>query len=64
MIACKSYWFILKNRGKDVIVLRRRAEPMLVLPSDSYSELGEILVDARGLSSCSFLHCLLTTSDY
>jgi len=62
MIACKSCWLMLKDRSKDVIMLRERAEPILVLSSDSYSELHEILIDVRGPSSCSSLHYLLTTS--
>ena len=53
---------MLEDRDKDVVMLRERAEPMLVSPSNLYFKLDEISVDARGPSFCSFLHCLLTTS--
>ena len=45
----------------DENVYRGRAELVLVSPSDSYSELESISVGASGPSSCSTLHCLLTT---
>jgi len=46
---------IYKSNGK---------KPVLVLLSDSYLELGAILVSASKSSSCHILHYLLTTFSY
>jgi len=45
--------------GEDVY--KGRVEPVLVSPSDSYSELESISVDISELFSYSILHHLLTT---
>ena len=52
-------------RGED-IYRDNEKEPVLALLSNMYSELKAISVSASGLSSCSILHCLLTTltTDY
>jgi len=46
---------MLKDKDKGIVVLRGRAEPILVLPSDSYSELDEISVGVSRPSSCPLL---------
>ena len=43
---------MLKDKGKGVVGLRGRAEPILVLLSDSYSD-DEISVSNSRSSSCS-----------
>jgi len=43
---------MLKDRDKGVVVLRERAELVLVSPSDSYSELDKISVSDSRSSSC------------
>jgi len=47
----------------DNVYIGSREEVVLALLSDSYSELDTISVGASGSSSCSILHCLLTTFD-
>ena len=55
---------MLKDKGEGVVVLRGRVESMLVLPSDLYSELDEILVSDSRSSFCPTYTFLLTTIDY
>ena len=47
--------------GEDDIYNNSRKKLVLVLLSDLYLELEVISISVSGLSSCSILHCLLTT---
>ena len=51
IIACKSYWLMLRDKGKGVVGSRGRVEPMLVSPSDSYLD-NEISISDSRPPSC------------